>query len=78
MSQLLVSLFTHLMAMDNKGACLWILQVMSHAVAAQSASVIFVCIHRENYDFLETFAPQLKGKVLYLTVRCLCLAYLNL
>uniref|UniRef100_A0A3Q3VRI1 Uncharacterized protein n=1 Tax=Mola mola TaxID=94237 RepID=A0A3Q3VRI1_MOLML len=39
-------------------------QVMSHVAAAQSASVVFVCIHRENYDFLETFAPQLKGKVL--------------
>ncbi|XP_073340895.1 metalloreductase STEAP4-like [Pagrus major] len=40
-------------------------QVMSHAAAAaQSASLVFVCIHREHYDFLETLAPQLKGKVL--------------
>lgn len=39
-------------------------QVMSHETAAQSASLIFVCIQREHYDFLETLAPQLKGKVL--------------
>ncbi|XP_023258934.1 metalloreductase STEAP4 [Seriola lalandi dorsalis] len=39
-------------------------QVMSHAEAAQSASLVFICIHRENYDFLETLAPQLMGKVL--------------
>ncbi|GAA6227076.1 metalloreductase STEAP4 [Lates japonicus] len=39
-------------------------QVMSHAAAAQSASLVFICIHREHYDFLETLAPQLKGKVL--------------
>ncbi|XP_040900970.1 metalloreductase STEAP4-like [Toxotes jaculatrix] len=39
-------------------------QVMSHAAAAQSASLVFVCVHREHYDFLETLAPQLKGKVL--------------
>lgn len=39
-------------------------QVMSHAAAAQSASVVILCIHREHYDFLETLAPQLKGKVL--------------
>lgn len=39
-------------------------QVMSHGVAAQSASLVFLCIHREHYDFLETLAPQLKGKVL--------------
>uniref|UniRef100_A0A8D3DM13 STEAP family member 4 n=1 Tax=Scophthalmus maximus TaxID=52904 RepID=A0A8D3DM13_SCOMX len=39
-------------------------QVMSHAAAAQSASVVFVCVHRENYEFLETLAPQLRGKVL--------------
>ncbi|KAM3615147.1 uncharacterized protein V6R79_024101 [Siganus canaliculatus] len=38
-------------------------QVKNHAEAAQSASLVFLCIHRENYDFLETFAPQLKGKV---------------
>nr|XP_046256205.1 metalloreductase STEAP4-like [Scatophagus argus]XP_046256206.1 metalloreductase STEAP4-like [Scatophagus argus] len=39
-------------------------QVMSHAAAAQPASLVFLCIHREHYDFLETLAPQLKGKVL--------------
>ncbi|KAG8010101.1 Metalloreductase STEAP4 [Nibea albiflora] len=39
-------------------------QVTSHAAAAQSATLVFVCIHREHYDFLETLAPQLRGKVL--------------
>uniref|UniRef100_A0AAX7VM43 STEAP family member 4 n=1 Tax=Astatotilapia calliptera TaxID=8154 RepID=A0AAX7VM43_ASTCA len=39
-------------------------QAMSHVAAAQSARLVFVCIHRENYNFLETLAPQLKGKVL--------------
>ncbi|XP_030606282.1 metalloreductase STEAP4 [Archocentrus centrarchus] len=39
-------------------------QAMSHEAAAQSARLVFICIHRENYDFLETLATQLKGKVL--------------
>ncbi|KAG7242067.1 hypothetical protein INR49_024113 [Caranx melampygus] len=39
-------------------------QVMSHAEAAQSASLVFICIHRQHYDFMETLAPQLTGKVL--------------
>lgn len=39
-------------------------QVMSHAAAAQSASLVFICIHREHYNFLEMLAPQLRGKVL--------------
>ncbi|XP_028985203.1 metalloreductase STEAP4 [Betta splendens] len=39
-------------------------QVMSHAAAAQAARLVFVCIHRENYAFLEALAPELKGKVL--------------
>ncbi|XP_035020096.1 metalloreductase STEAP4 [Hippoglossus stenolepis] len=39
-------------------------QVMSHAAASQSAGLVFVCIHREHYEFLEALAPQLKGKVL--------------
>ncbi|XP_070768796.1 metalloreductase STEAP4-like isoform X2 [Enoplosus armatus] len=39
-------------------------QVMSHAAAAQSASLVILCVHREHYDFLETLAPQLRGKVL--------------
>ncbi|XP_010766011.1 metalloreductase STEAP4-like, partial [Notothenia coriiceps] len=39
-------------------------QVMSHEAAAQSASLIFICVHREHYGFLETMAPHLAGKVL--------------
>ncbi|XP_028325456.1 metalloreductase STEAP4-like [Gouania willdenowi] len=39
-------------------------QATSHEAAAQFAKLVFLCIHRENYDFLETLAPQLKGKVL--------------
>uniref|UniRef100_A0A3P9Q3C7 STEAP family member 4 n=1 Tax=Poecilia reticulata TaxID=8081 RepID=A0A3P9Q3C7_POERE len=39
-------------------------QVMSHEAAAQSTSLVFVCVHREHYDFLETLAPQLNGKFL--------------
>ncbi|XP_037532903.1 metalloreductase STEAP4 [Nematolebias whitei] len=38
-------------------------QVLSHEAAAQSASLIFICVHREHYDFLESLAPQLKEKV---------------
>ncbi|CAL8290913.1 unnamed protein product [Merluccius merluccius] len=39
-------------------------QVMSHTEAAQLATVVIACVHREHYDFLEAAAPQLKGKVL--------------
>ncbi|XP_029959539.1 metalloreductase STEAP4-like [Salarias fasciatus] len=39
-------------------------QVMSHGAAAQSANLVFICIHRENYGFLETLLPELRGKVL--------------
>ncbi|KAM6995726.1 metalloreductase STEAP4-like [Tautogolabrus adspersus] len=39
-------------------------QVMNHEAAAKSASLVFLCIHRENYDFLTNLAPQLNGKVL--------------
>ncbi|KAM7383546.1 hypothetical protein PAMP_003189 [Pampus punctatissimus] len=39
-------------------------QVMNHAAAAQLASLVFICIHREHYNFLEMLAPQLRGKVL--------------
>ncbi|XP_028280444.1 metalloreductase STEAP4 [Parambassis ranga] len=39
-------------------------QAVSHGAATQSANLIFVCIHRQNYDFLQTLAPQLNGKVL--------------
>uniref|UniRef100_A0A3Q1AJ47 STEAP family member 4 n=1 Tax=Amphiprion ocellaris TaxID=80972 RepID=A0A3Q1AJ47_AMPOC len=39
-------------------------QAMSHSAAAQSAALVFICIHREHYNFLETLAPQLQGKVL--------------
>lgn len=52
-----------------------VVQVMSHAAAAQSASLVFICIHREHYDVLETLAPELKGKVPCCTVRCLCVTY---
>lgn len=41
----------------------WFLQVMSHMAAAQSASLVFLCVHRENYDFLEPLVHQLSGKV---------------
>ncbi|XP_049586927.1 metalloreductase STEAP4 [Syngnathus scovelli] len=39
-------------------------QVMSYADAAHSANVVFVCVHREHYGFMEKLASQLKGKVL--------------
>uniref|UniRef100_A0A674N598 STEAP family member 4 n=1 Tax=Takifugu rubripes TaxID=31033 RepID=A0A674N598_TAKRU len=39
-------------------------QVASHAEAAKEASLIFVCVHREHYEFLTTLTPHLKGKVL--------------
>ncbi|XP_061918915.1 metalloreductase STEAP4-like isoform X1 [Entelurus aequoreus] len=39
-------------------------QAFSHADAAQLASLIFVCVHREHYDFMETLTSQLEGKVL--------------
>ncbi|TNN02534.1 hypothetical protein fugu_010021 [Takifugu bimaculatus] len=39
-------------------------EVASHAEAAKEASLIFVCVHREHYDFLTTLTPHLKGKVL--------------
>uniref|UniRef100_A0A1A8LDE0 STEAP family member 4 n=4 Tax=Nothobranchius TaxID=28779 RepID=A0A1A8LDE0_9TELE len=38
-------------------------QATSHEAAAQSAQLIFLCVHREHYDFLESLTPQLKGKV---------------
>lgn len=41
----------------------WCLQVMSHVAAAQAASLVFLCVHRENYDFLKALAQQLSGKV---------------
>lgn len=47
----------------------WCLQVMSHVAAAQAASLIFLCVHRENYDFLEALAQQLSGKV---PLSCAC------
>ena len=46
------------------------LQVMSYAEAAQLATVVIACVHREHYDFMEEIAPQLKGKVLPLTIYC--------
>lgn len=48
---------------------MFVLQVLSHEAAAQSASLIFLCVHREHYDFLESLAPQLKEKVLCCTAR---------
>ncbi|XP_078107982.1 metalloreductase STEAP4-like [Sander vitreus] len=39
-------------------------QVMNHAAATQSGSLIFICVHREHYEFLETMASHLEGKVL--------------
>ncbi|XP_072317378.1 metalloreductase STEAP4-like [Eucyclogobius newberryi] len=39
-------------------------QVMSHADAANTASLIFICVHRDHYDFLQNMAPYLEGKVL--------------
>ena len=39
------------------------LQAMTHVAAAKSASLVFVCVHREHYEFLETLAPHLEGKV---------------
>lgn len=38
-------------------------QVMSHVEAAKVASLIFVCVHREHYNFLQTLATHLEGKV---------------
>ncbi|XP_061530869.1 metalloreductase STEAP4-like isoform X1 [Phycodurus eques] len=39
-------------------------QAMSYAAAAQLAGVVFVCIQREHYSFMETLSSQLDGKVL--------------
>lgn len=38
--------------------------VMPHEEASLKAKVIFVAIHRENYDFLASLSPALEGKVL--------------
>uniref|UniRef100_A0A3P9Q4S1 STEAP family member 4 n=1 Tax=Poecilia reticulata TaxID=8081 RepID=A0A3P9Q4S1_POERE len=38
-------------------------QVMTHAEAAQSSNLIFICVHREHYEFLTTMEHHLKGKV---------------
>uniref|UniRef100_A0A3Q3AM46 STEAP family member 4 n=1 Tax=Kryptolebias marmoratus TaxID=37003 RepID=A0A3Q3AM46_KRYMA len=39
-------------------------RVTSHEAAAQSANIIFVCVHREHYEFLATMRNHLQGKVL--------------
>ncbi|GAA6067313.1 metalloreductase STEAP4, partial [Tachysurus ichikawai] len=39
-------------------------KVMPHEEASQRASVIFLAIHRENYDYLASLRPALEGKVL--------------
>lgn len=41
----------------------YVLQPTGHEEAARSAALVFICVHREHYDFLETLAPQLKKKV---------------
>uniref|UniRef100_A0A3Q1EHE5 STEAP family member 4 n=1 Tax=Acanthochromis polyacanthus TaxID=80966 RepID=A0A3Q1EHE5_9TELE len=38
-------------------------QHMADPRAAQFANLIFICVHREHYDFLEMLAPHLEGKV---------------
>ncbi|KAK5608444.1 hypothetical protein CRENBAI_025373 [Crenichthys baileyi] len=38
-------------------------EVMTHAQAAQSANLIFICVHREHYDFT-SMEHHLIGKVL--------------
>lgn len=70
-SQLLIKVFIHFMAFPDEVAVLLLclLQVMSHVSAAQSANLVFLCVHRENYDFLNLLAPQLKGKVIGRTVK---------
>nr|XP_014353830.1 PREDICTED: metalloreductase STEAP4 [Latimeria chalumnae] len=39
-------------------------EVLSHAEAAQKASIIFLAVHRENYDFISELSHVLDGKVL--------------
>ncbi|KAM3615080.1 uncharacterized protein V6R79_023067 [Siganus canaliculatus] len=39
-------------------------QVMSYEKAAQLSNLIFICVHREHYGFLESLADHLQGKVL--------------
>ncbi|XP_033856736.1 metalloreductase STEAP4 [Acipenser ruthenus] len=39
-------------------------QVLSHVEAAQTSRVIFIAVHRENYEFLSAFSQELAGKVL--------------
>lgn len=39
-------------------------KVMSYEEAPLRANVIFVAVHRENYDFLPSLRPVLEGKVL--------------
>ncbi|MEQ2200973.1 hypothetical protein XENOCAPTIV_005674 [Xenoophorus captivus] len=39
-------------------------EVMTHAQAAQSANLIFICVHREHYDVMKTMEHHLIGKVL--------------
>lgn len=59
--QYLAAVFPHNSC--RTAVCVCCLQVMSHVAAAQSASMVFLCVHRENYDFLEALAHQLSGKV---------------
>lgn len=49
---------------DSCGPLPYGAQVRSHVAAAQDARLVFVCVHRENYAFLESLAASLQGKVL--------------
>ncbi|XP_053700150.1 metalloreductase STEAP4-like [Synchiropus splendidus] len=49
---------------DSCGPLPYGAQVRSHMEAAQAARLVFICVHRENYSFLESLASQLTGKVL--------------
>ncbi|KAM9782893.1 metalloreductase STEAP4 [Neosynchiropus ocellatus] len=49
---------------DSCGPLPYGAQVRSHMDAARGVRLVFVCVHRENYSFLESLASQLSGKVL--------------
>lgn len=68
-----MGVWEHLPAMHcgHSFVCVCCVQVMSHAAAAQSAGLVFLCVHRENYKFLEALEPQLKGKVSTRFVSCI-------
>ncbi|KAM9723528.1 metalloreductase STEAP4-like [Menidia menidia] len=39
-------------------------EVLTHTAAAQAAGLIFICVHRDHYEFLEKMEHLLQGKVL--------------